>query len=144
MHGEHSSLKLLLSLLLGLLFTAMGTVSALNFFGIPISLGFIDFLLSATIIEISLVVAGILLFLDSFSVRTQMGLVKWSSILIALLLAVIGAVPLMIENRFLDFLPFLLQITIPHMVLSIVLAFYGLYLLFTVVQLYKAKAMGFY
>ncbi len=142
MHSGGTGIKLWVSLALGILFTLMGIVATLSFFGInlplPISL------ISDTVVEISLVVAGLLLFVDSFSIRTPMGLVKWGSIIIALLLAIIGALPLLIKNNLLGFLPFLVKLTIPPIVLNVLLAFYGLYLLFTVTQLFRARAMGFY
>lgn len=140
-HGG-TGLKLWISLALGVLFAVMGVAASLAYFGVnlplPVSL------VTATVVEISLVIAGLLLFVDSFSIRTPMGLVKWGSIVIALLLAAIGAIPLMVKYQVLSFLPFLVKLTIPEIVLNILLAFYGLYLLFTVTQLFRARAMGFY
>ena len=137
-----TGLKLWISLVLGILFAVMGVAATLVYFGInlplPVSL------VTATVVEISLVVAGLVLFIDSFSIRTPMGLVKWGSIIIALLLAAIGAIPLLVKYSMLSFLPFLVKLTIPDIILNILLAFYGLYLLFTVSQLFRARAMGFY
>jgi len=137
-----TGIKLWISLALGILFTVMGVAATLVYFGmnlpLPVSL------VTATVVEISLVVAGLVLFIDSFSIRTPMGLVKWGSIIIALLLAAIGAIPLLVKYSMLSFLPFLVKLTIPDIILNILLAFYGLYLLFTVSQLFRARAMGFY
>ncbi|MBU2589486.1 MAG: hypothetical protein KKA65_04595 [Nanoarchaeota archaeon] len=142
MNTGGTGIKLWISLVLGILFAVMGTAATLAYFGInlplPVSL------ITATVVEISLIVAGLVLFVDSFSIRTPMGLVKWGSVVIALLLAAIGAIPLLVKYQMLSFLPFLVKLTIPEIVLNILLAFYGLYLLFTVTQLFRAKAMGFY
>jgi len=140
-HGG-STAKLWLSFLLGLLFAALGVVSALAYLGVMLPIPAI--IMSPLVIKISLIIAGLLLFVDSFSVRTMTGQVKFASILIALLLAVIGAIPLLLDYKLLGFLPFVIEFTIPPIVLSIVLAIYGLYLVFTAVQLYKTYAMGFY
>lgn len=138
----HSGIKLWISVIAGIIFVAIGVIASMSYLGINLPIPAIA--LSAEVIEISLVVAGLLLFIDSFSIRTQMGLVKWGSIMIAILLAAIGAIPLLIKYQVLGFLPFLLELTIPPIVLGILLAFYGLYLLFTVTQLFRARAMGFY
>ena len=99
--------------------------------------------LTALVVKILLVVAGLLLLIDSFKVRTMMGATKFSSILLGLIMAFAGAIPLLIDYKMIGFLPFLMNLTIPSFVLSILLAVYGLFLMVRAIQLYKSHAMGF-
>lgn len=142
MHGEHSGIKIWLTLLLSLTFLAIGLTAVLASLGITF-LPIPAFMLTQVVVEISLIVAGLLLFFDSFSVRTMMGAPKWGLILLSLLMAAIGAIPLLAKNKMLAFLPFLVNVSIPPFVLSILLSVYGLFLLFDFFQMRKAHIMGF-
>ena len=105
MHGGSIGIKIWLSFILGLVFTAMGVGAALSYFGINLPVPSIVF--DSLIIEISLIVAGLLLFLFSFSIRSSMGVTRWGNILISILLAAIGAIPLALRYEMLSFLPFI-------------------------------------
>ncbi|MFH1065571.1 MAG: hypothetical protein V1734_03650 [Nanoarchaeota archaeon] len=133
--------KIWFSLLLGFFLLIFGGAATLAFFGIflPVPTGF----MTALVVKILLVVAGLLLLIDSFKVRTMMGATKFSSILLGLIMAFAGAIPLLIDYKLAGFLPFLMNLTIPPFVLSILLAVYGLFLIMRSIQLYKSHAMGF-
>ncbi len=141
MHTGHSGMKIALSAILSIVFLAIGIGSLITSFGLTLPLP--AFLLTETFTEIALVAAGLLLFIDSFSARTPMGMIKTGTIIVSLLLAAIGAIPLLVRYKMLSFLPVLATLSIPPLVLSGLLVFYGLYMLFMVFQMYKAKAMGF-
>lgn len=129
------------SMIFGFALLVFGGASTLAFFGIllPVPTGF----LTALVVKILLVAAGVLLLVDSFKVRTMMGATKFSAILIGLVLAFAGALPLLIDYNLVGFLPFLMKLSIPPFVLSILLAVYGIFLVVRSIQLYKAHAMGF-
>ena len=133
--------KIWFSLIFGLFLLVFGGAATLAFFGIllPVPTGF----MTALVVKILLIVAGLLLLVDSFKVRTMMGATKFSSILLGLIMAFAGAIPLLIDYKMIGFLPFLMNLTIPSFVLSILLAVYGLFLMVRAIQLYKSHAMGF-
>lgn len=133
--------KIWFSMLFGLFLLIFGGAATLAFFGIflPVPTGF----MTALVVKILLIVAGLLLLIDSFKVRTMMGATKFSAILIGLIMAFAGALPLLIDYKLVGFLPFLMNLSIPNFVLSILLAVYGLFLIVRAIQLYKSHAMGF-
>lgn len=133
--------KIWFSMLFGLFLLVFGGAATLAFFGIflPVPTGF----MTALVVKILLIVAGLLLLIDSFKVRTMMGATKFLSILLGLIMAFAGAIPLLIDYKMIGFLPFLMNLSIPPFVLSILLAVYGLFLIIRSIQLYKSHAMGF-
>ncbi|MBU2638155.1 MAG: hypothetical protein KJ955_04225 [Nanoarchaeota archaeon] len=134
--------KIWFSLIFGLFLLVFGGAATLEFFGINLPVP--TFFLSDLVVKILLIVAGLLLLVDSFKVRTMMGATKFSAILIGLIMAFAGALPLLIDYKLVGFLPFLMKLSIPNYVLSILLAVYGIFLIIRSIQLYKSHAMGFY
>ena len=84
-----------------------------------------------------LFLGGLFLLYDSFSVvdeKTKR--MRLMTILLGLLLAVIGLVPLLIHYSFFDFLNFIPVVKIPIQVLDVLLVFYGAFL---VVNAFRMK-----
>lgn len=135
--------KIWFSMLFGFFLLVFGGAASLAYFGIglPIPTGFL--MGNGLVVKILLVVAGLLLLIDSFKVRTMMGATKFSAIIIGLIMAFAGALPLLIDYKLVEFLPFLATLSIPNFVLSILLAVFGIFLLMRTIQMYKAHAMGF-
>lgn len=133
--------KALLSLLIGSIFTILGGTATLSNLGINlINLPF--FLYDPTVTKFSLLIGGLLLLIDSFSIKSfQTFMPEIGTILIGILLAIIGAVPLLLEYNLLNWLPFIIKFTIPAIVLSGILAFFGLYLMWSAVRLFRTAAM---
>ena len=128
--------KVLLSLAGAILFSAsavsaIGTAFSLSIPFIPAFLG------SDIALKIFLFLAGIVLLYDSFSFRSLRGNIKITSVVTGLLLAFLGAFPLLNQFGLLDFLPFVLNLTISPAVLAGMLLFYSLYLLWDTYMLFK-------
>lgn len=94
-------------------------------------------LFSPTIIKIALLIGGIFLLYDGFQIKNPMtGMIKGTSIFTGLLMAVIGAIPLLVELGWLNkSLPFIATLTIPIGILEGLLIFFGLYLIYDAIQL---------
>lgn len=139
--GGGGSGRILFSLLMGIFLLVFGAAASLASFSIssPVPTGF----LSPTVVKILLMVSGLLILIDSFKVRTMMGAVKGTTVIISIIMALAGALPLLIDYKLVGFLPFLMSLDIPVIALSIMLAVYGLYLLIVSIGMYRSHAMGF-
>lgn len=87
---------------------------------------------SPTIIKVALLIGGLFLLYDSLQIKNPMtGMIKGATILTGLLLAVVGAIPLLIDLGWLNkSLPFIATLAIPPGVLQGLLIFFGFYLLY--------------
>jgi len=83
-------------------------------------------------LRIFLLLAGILLLYDAFSVRNFKGHVRISYILTGFIMAFLGAFPLMNQMGMLNFLPFVVEFTLGPTVLAGLLLFYSFYLIWDV------------
>jgi hypothetical protein len=128
-----------LNFLGGLLFTGLGIITFASHIGSPFGFipSFLSFLYNTLLIKVCLIVSGLMLFASSFSLtrRSIGGTLK--PIIIGLLLAVIGAFPLLMDYKLLSFLPFKLNFTIPNAVLSGLLTAYGVYLFYMAYKVYQ-------
>ncbi|MFH1331816.1 MAG: hypothetical protein ABIH63_00845 [archaeon] len=121
----------------------IGVLPLLKFVNIVIpGLDTLDMNIYDLIVRVALFVGGIFLLYDSFAIRNMLtGRVKGTSILAGFLLAVIGAIPLALHLKLLSFLPFIVALSIPSVVLYSLLVFYGVYL---VVDAYLVRATRFF
>ena len=89
-------------------------------------------LFSLMIIKIALLAGGLILLYDGFQMKNPLtGMIKITSIIAGLLLAAIGAIPLLIELGWLNKnLPFIATLNISPAILQGLLVFFGLYLLY--------------
>lgn len=87
---------------------------------------------SLTVTKIALLIGGLFLLYDSLQMKNPLtGMVKGTSILTGLLLAIIGAIPLLIDLGWLNKqLPFIATLTINPVILQGLLVFFGLYLIY--------------
>ncbi len=87
---------------------------------------------SPFVIKIALLVGGLMLLYDGLQIKNPMtGMVKGTAIIAGLVMAIIGALPLLIDFGWLNsYLPFIATLTISVQILEGVLAFFGLYLLY--------------
>lgn len=92
----------------------------------------VPFVFSAPATKIALLLAGILLLYDGFQIKNPMtGMIKGTSILTGLVLAAIGAIPLLTELGWLNkYLPFIATLNIPVGILQGLLVFFGFYLFY--------------
>jgi len=120
--------KAILSYLLGFVCIILGGVPLLKLKFATTMPG----LFSPTVIKVALLLGGLFLFLDSLQIKHPFtGLVKPTTMLSGLLLAIAGALPLLIDLGWLNkALPFIATLTIPLAVLQGLLIFFGFYLLY--------------
>ncbi len=120
--------KAILSFLLGLICIVLGGVPLLGLKFAQTMPG----VFSPMVIKIALLVGGIFLFIDALQIRHPMtGIVRPTTMFTGLLLAVAGALPLLIDLGWLNkYIPFIATLTIPLGVLHGLLIFFGLYLLY--------------
>ncbi len=142
MHHTGTS-KLWISLGSGIVFFILGVFASLFAFGLELdAVQFLPgFLYSALVTKIMLIIAGLILLYDSFSMRDSWGRIRVVPIIVGLLLAFIGAFPLMLDYGLLTGLPFIVNLAIPDFVLTLLLAFYGLYLIVSFFKLYLIYKM---
>ncbi len=108
--------------------------------GLNLSIPFLpSFLGSELALKIFLLLAGILLLYDSFSVRNINGHMKISAIIAGLILAFLGAFPLLNQMGLLDFLPIIPTLSLSPVVFAALLLFYSLYLLWDVYLLLRSR-----
>jgi len=127
-YSGYTRSRTVLSFLVGLACIALGSIPLLNLKFATTMPG----IFSPTIIKIALLIGGVLLLYDGFQIKNPMtGMIKWGTILTGLIMAAIGAMPLLIELGWLNkYLPFIATLTIPLGVLQGMLIFFGLYLLY--------------
>jgi hypothetical protein len=118
----------LISGLIGLIFIALGGVPLLKLKYATM----LPLIFSPTATKVSLLIGGVLLLYYGFRIKNPFtGMIKGASILTGLLLAIIGAIPLLVElGWFNKSLPFIATLNIPIGVLQGLLIFFGLYLLY--------------
>jgi len=87
---------------------------------------------SPTVAKVALLLGGILLLYDGLQMKNPMtGMVKLTSIIGGLILAVVGALPLLIDLGWLNkHISFIATLNIPLGVLQGLLVFFGFYLLY--------------
>ncbi len=112
--------------------SALGASFGMSFGYLPVFLG------NTLSLEIFLLLAGLILLYDSFSMRSVSGRVKFSAVIVGFLLAFLGAFPLLNQLGMLNFLPFILQFDLTSTVLAGLLLFYSLYLLWDVYLLLRS------
>lgn len=98
-----------------------------------------SFLGNELALKIFILLAGILLLYDSFGLRSLSGRINISAIIAGVLLAFLGAFPLMNQMGLLDFLPVVLKFDLSPIVLAGFLLFYSLYLLWDAFLLVRTK-----
>jgi len=120
--------KSLLSFLLGAVCIILGGVPLLKLKFATTMPG----VFSPMVIKIALLIGGLFLLLDALQIKSPMtGMVKLTSMLAGLLLAVAGALPILIDSGWLNkSLPFIATLNIPLGVLQGMLVFFGLYLIY--------------
>lgn len=118
-----------LSLLFGIIFTLFGAGALATSLGIVVPIPSVVF--TQIIVEAALALAGILLLYDSVGmISMQTGRVSIGAMIIGLVLAAVGAFPLLLRYGLLVFLPFELGIvSIIPQIPAALLIFFGIYLL---------------
>ncbi len=114
--------------------SAVSALSAAFGMSIPVIPAFIG---SDLALKIFLFLAGVLLLYDSFSFRSFRGNIKISAVLTGALMAFLGAFPLLNQFGLLDFLPFIVNLTLSPAVLAGTLLFYCFYLLWDTYMLFR-------
>ena len=147
MHHGAGTIKLWITFCLGLLFTVLGIFSTLFSLGVELDAvsAIPGFLYSAMVTKIALIIAGLILLYASFSMRDLLSYrIKTTSVIAGIVLAFIGALPLLIDYGLLnDSLPFIVNLSIPNLILSLLLAFYGVYLIISFFKLFGVyKSVG--
>ncbi len=119
-----------LSLLFGIIFTIYGGAALASSLGVILPVPSLLFL--QLIVEIALVVAGLLLLYASIGmISMQTGRMSLGSMVIGIVLAAVGGLPLLLRYSLLTFLPFEITFTLPPQVPAGLLVFFGVYLLAT-------------
>ncbi|MFH1638384.1 MAG: hypothetical protein ABIB71_08215 [Candidatus Woesearchaeota archaeon] len=125
---ESMKTKRNISLLFGIIFTAYGAAALASSFGIALPVP--SMLFMQIIVEIALVAAGLLLLYDSVGmISMQTGRISFVSIITGLILAAVGAFPLLLRYGLLVFLPFNIEFSIVPQIPAALLVFFGIYLL---------------
>lgn len=128
-----------LSFIFGLIFLILGGTATLSNFGISL-IALPGFLYNPMITKFALLIGGILLFIDSFSIKSfQTWMPSSSNILLGILTALLGAFPLALDYNLLSFMPFIIKFTIPPLVLSAILTLFGLYLCINCYRIYRSS-----
>ena len=127
----YGSAKSTWSILIDVACLLVGGIPLLKVVGIPLLDILPPLLFIGTAVKLMLFIGGVFLLWDSFSVRSTLTYrVRTSGVVAGFLLALLGAVPLLLEFGVLNaFLPFLATLDLSLPVLEALLVFYGLYLL---------------
>ena len=127
----YGSAKSTWSILIAVACLLVGGIPLLKVVGIPLLDILPPLLFIGTAVKLMLFIGGVFLLWDSFSVRSTLTYrVRTSGVVAGFLLALLGAVPLLLEFGVLNaFLPFLATLDLSLPVLEALLVFYGLYLL---------------
>ena len=138
--------SLLLTVVLAALCLGIGTLATLSSIGTAVPLP--EFLYSPIVVKVLIIIAGLLLLVRSFTImRTASilspGATGISSLVAGVLLAIIGALPLLNDFGLLYFLPFIPKLTIPPVVLGVVLGAYGIWLFVVAFKLFRLRSMGY-
>lgn len=124
------SWKRFLSFVIGAIIIVIGAIPLLNYAGVAFLASLPGFILSETTVRAALLIAGLLIFYDSFFIYDFNGRVKLSHLFMGLLLAVISAIPIAIQFKLVSFLPVIASLTIPAQLLQGFLIAYGAYLIY--------------
>jgi len=91
-----------------------------------------------TFVKIAFFICGLFILYDSFAMRNPMTMrIKFASVLLGIVMAAIGAVPLAMDLKLLKFLPFLPALAINPIILEVLLAFFGAYLIYEVIVIMR-------
>lgn len=144
--GGGSRPSLALTVLLGIIGVVIGGLAIVSSLGMSPPVPAIVY--NPLVVKVFIVLAGLLLLLRSFTImRTasilQPGATGIGSLVAGILLAIIGVLPLLYDLNLLSFLPFIPKLSIPPIVLGIILAGYGLWLLVDAFKLFRLRSMGY-
>ena len=94
---------------------------------------------SPIVIKVALLVGGLMLLYDGLQIKNPMtGMIKGTTILTGLVLAIVGAIPLLIDLGIMSkYLPVIATLNIPMGVMQGLLVFFGLYLIYDAFMLSK-------
>jgi len=120
----HFSKKSPYSLLLGVISIVVGASPFLKTY-LKLNIPVINSTLPA---EILLVVGSLLILFNSFNIR-RYGLSR-TSMLVAVLVAFVGLMPILIRLKILKSLPFVIELSVVPEYINILLVFFGTYLFF--------------
>ncbi len=136
--------RVAITLIAGLILGALGLMTFLKSINMPLQFipTYLSFLYNSLIIKVCLVIGGLILFTDSLSLAKKER--KFTPIFIGLVLAILGAIPILLDYKLFDFLPITIAFKIPLSVLSGALILYGLYLIYTAIQLFRVIIVGDY
>lgn len=130
------------NLIAGVLFTAIAGTAVLSSLGVG-TLRFPDIVYSSEVAKVALLVAGILMFIDSFHIISMHTMApSMMTRFFGLVMAFVGAFPLLMEFNLLTWLPFIPKLTVPDMVLNVMLLFFGTYLFINAFRLFRSHAMN--
>lgn len=130
------------NLITGALFTAIAGTAVLSSFGVG-TMRFPDIAYSSEVAKYALLIAGILMFIDSWHIISMHTMApSMMTRVFGLILAFIGAFPLLVEHNLLSWLPFIPQMTVPDQILNFMLLFFGIYLFINAFRLFRSHAMN--
>ncbi len=130
------------NLIAGVLFTAIAGTAVLSSIGIG-TIRFPDIVYSSEVAKYALLIAGILMFIDSFHIISMHTMApSMMTRLFGLILALIGAFPLLMEHNLLTWLPFIPKMTVPSQVLNVMLLIFGIYLFINSFRLFRSHALN--
>ena len=146
MGGGSSRPSVALTVFLGLIGIVIGGLAIVSSLGIVLPVPAIIY--NPLVVKVLIVIAGLLLLVRSFTIMRTASILNpgstgIGSLVAGILLAVIGALPLLYDLNLLSFLPFIPKLSIPPIVLGIILAGYGLWLLVDAFKLFRLRSMGY-
>jgi len=134
---RNSGTKIFLLFFAGIFALSVGAMPFLEYAGANISAPHI--FREPLLAKIVLIISGFLLLYTSFT-KIVSGLQRLFSIISAIVMAVLGAVPIVIEYGFVK-LPAGLKIEIPVTAVQFALIFYGIYMLISAYRIHHAVKM---
>ena len=130
----------LLSFIVGAIFLVIGGTATLSSFGIGL-LKLPALVHSIVVMKYSLLVGGIMLLIDAFTIRSMHTFMpSFGNIILGAILGFLGVLPLLLDYNLLGWLPFAIKFSIPNVVLSALLTVFGLYLLISAIKLTRTQA----
>ena len=130
------------NLITGALFTAIAGTAVLSSMGIG-TMKFPDIMYSSELAKYALLVAGVLMFIDSWHIISMHTMApSMMTRIFGLVLAFVGAFPLLVEHNLLTWLPFIPEMTVPDQVLNVMLLIFGIYLFINAFRLFRSHAMN--
>lgn len=146
MMGGGSRPSVALTVFLGLIGIVIGGLAIVSSLGMVLPVPAMVY--NPLVVKVLIVIAGLLLLLRSFTIMRTASILNpgstgISSLVAGILLAVIGVLPLLYDFNLLSFLPFIPKLSIPPVVLGVILAGYGLWLLVDAFKLFRLRSMGY-